>query len=511
MFKLAGLFVDITARDDEMKRQIGGLKGQLSTMGVAIGTAAGNLAASAISGAASALAGFISRGISGAVNLAETVSKVNTVFGDSAGIITGQAESMAKAFGLPKQAILDAAASIGLVGKAAGQSQAASADMAATMAKLAADASSFYNVPLDQALEKIRAGLVGESEPLRAFGVLLNEESVAAEALALGLAKSKKEIDDQAKVAARASLIQKGLADASGDLERTAGSTANQWRKLTGTLENLAVSVGETLSPAIASLATLAADAATGLVAAFESSRETFRSFSDGVVEAVATIGVAWRNLPDLWEITVIKAREMGQNLMAIFAVIPENLAIIATYIAGNWRELITDAINAVGTVFGNLGDNLARLAAAIVGFLTDPTKGFEFEWKPLLDGFQATAQSLPELARPALVSLQAEIDEAAGRIADREAKRASDLADRAKAAAAPAKKAAESAAKKTKDFKSEATDVSEFALKMRSAIYEGAADDTPKKQLEEQKKIRAAAEKTAQALSGGALVARLG
>lgn len=511
MFKLAGLFVDITARDDEMKKQIGGLKNQLSTMGVAIGTAAGNLAASAISGAASALASFVSRGVSGAVNLAETVSKVGTVFGESASAITAQADSMAAAYGLPKRAILDAAASIGLVGKAAGQSQAQSADMAATMAKLAADASSFYNVPLDQALEKIRSGLVGESEPLRAFGVLLSEEAVEAEALALGLAKSKKEIDDQAKVAARASLIQKGLSDASGDLERTAGSTANQWRKLTGTLENLAVSVGETLSPAIASLATLGAEVATGLASAFEASRETFRSFSDGIVEAVATIGVAWRNLPDLWEITVIKAREMGTNLTAILAVIPENLRILGSYIAGNWRELITDAINAVGTVFGNLGDNLARLAAAVINFLSDPTQGFEFEWKPLLDGFQATADALPELAKPALVSLQSEIDEAAGRIADRETKRAADLADRAKAATAPAKAAAKGAAKKEAEFKSEATDVSEFALKMRSAIYEGATDDTPKKQLEEQRKIRTAAEKTAEALSGGALVARLG
>jgi hypothetical protein len=60
------------------------------------------------------------------------------------------------------------------------------------MAKLAADSMSFFDKDFDVALDKIRAGLSGESEPLRAFGVLLSEDAVKAEALALKLAKSSK-------------------------------------------------------------------------------------------------------------------------------------------------------------------------------------------------------------------------------------------------------------------------------------------------------------------------------
>lgn len=511
MFKLASLFVEIKAQDDALHSQIEGVRSRLGVMGTAIGVAAGNLAASAISGAASALAGFVSRGVAGATNLAETTSKVNAVFGDSASVLTKQADSLAAAFGLPKQAVLDAASSIGLVGKAAGQSQGQAAEMAATMAKLAADASSFYNVNLDVALEKIRSGLVGESEPLRAFGVLLTEEAVAAEAVALGLSKSSKEVDQQAKVMARASLIQKGLADATGDLERTAGSTANQWRRLTGSLENLAVSVGTALAPAISELVGLASEMATALAAGFESSRDVFASFASGVVEGARTIGVAWRNLPEMWEIVAIKAAEMGTNLIEVIRVIPTNLALIGEYIANNWTKLIADGVNAVGAIFANLGDNIYRLAAAVIDFLSDPTKGFEFEWTPLLKGFQATADALPQLARPALVSLQSEIDEVAGRIGDRESKRAQEIADRARAAAGAPRAVAAAAARKEKEFKSEVSDASEFALRLRASIYEqGGGDDTPKKQLETQKKIAENTGAIAAAMNQG-LLARLG
>lgn len=182
-----------------------------------------------------------------ASDFGETLSKVKTVFGNSASLIIGKADELADKFGLVKQTTLDAAANIGLVGQAAGLSQVNSAKLGVQMAQLAADAASFYNVPLDVALEKIRAGLVGESEPLRAFGVLLSEDAVKAEALKLGLTKNAASISDQAKVMARASIIVRSMATASGDLERTQDSAANQMKKFTGDLENFKVELGQSM------------------------------------------------------------------------------------------------------------------------------------------------------------------------------------------------------------------------------------------------------------------------
>jgi hypothetical protein len=186
-----------------------------------------------------------------AADLGETLSKVKTTFGADAAVVSDFADEMAKKFGLVRQETLDAAASIGLIGQAAGLSAGQSAQLSVSLAKLGADASSFYNVPLAEALQKIRSGLVGESEPLRAFGVLLSEDAVKAEALKSGLARSGEALSEQQKVVARAAIITRGLATASGDLERTQDSAANQMRKFTGDVENFKTEVGTALIPAL--------------------------------------------------------------------------------------------------------------------------------------------------------------------------------------------------------------------------------------------------------------------
>ncbi len=498
MFKLASLFVEIKAEDAALKAQLGGVQQQLGAMGVAVGSAVGGLAASAIQTGLSALTGFFAKGIAGATNLAETQSKVQTIFGDSAATITKNADDLAKAFGLPKQAILDASASIGLVGKAAGQSQAGAADLGAKMAKLAADASSFYNVPLEEALGKIRSGLVGEAEPLRAFGVLLTEEAVASEAVALGLAKSAKEVDNQAKVAARASLITKGLGDATGDLERTSGSTANQWRKFTGTLESLAVTIGGALSPAISGIITLGNEMGQALVAGIEASKGTFAAFAEGVTTAVNTIGVVFRNLPDVWEIVTLSAQQMFANVINVLATLPENVGRIASWIGRNWYNLLRDGVVGAWTVFKNFGENIYNLGQSIKDWIENPTKGFHFEFKPLLQGFKATTEALPELLQPQITSMQDQIDAAGQRIADRETKRAEDIAAKQAGIAKAGNAAAAQAAKKTTEFKSETLDVAEFTTKLRASIF--GSDDTAKQQLAAAKQTAENTKKLAEA-----------
>lgn len=237
MPKIAEAWVEFTGRFSALEKSVASIKGIASSIGpIALTIGVGAIGAGLLDAAKSA------------ANLNETISKTKVVFGGSSGAITALADDLAERFGLVKQVTLDAASNLGLVTQAAGLTEGASAKLSVQLTKLAADASSFFNVGFDEALEKIRAGLVGESEPIRSFGVLLSEDAVAAEALALGLATSKKEIDDQAKVMARASLITKGLAKANGDLERTADSAANQIKKLVGEFENLKADFGAQLT-----------------------------------------------------------------------------------------------------------------------------------------------------------------------------------------------------------------------------------------------------------------------
>lgn len=267
---------DLPQAHAKLDKFVGGAKASLAAVGV-------GLSIGAISSA-------IFDATKKASDFGETLSKVKTVFGGSSSVIIDKADELADKFGLVKQTTLDAAANIGLVGQAAGMSQGASAKLGVEMAQLAADASSFYNVGLDVSLEKIRAGLVGESEPLRAFGVLLSEDAVKAEAMRLGVAKNANSISDQAKVMARASIIVKGLATASGDLERTQDSAANQLKKFTGDLENFKVEAGESLIPVLVETIKLMRELGTATGASGKSFKE-LGGWAAATVTAVRGLG----------------------------------------------------------------------------------------------------------------------------------------------------------------------------------------------------------------------------
>ncbi len=183
-------------------------------------------------------------------HLVETMSKVREVFKGSTESVTAMANQMADQFGSVKSVTLDAASNLGLVAQGAGMSARQAADLSIKLTRLADDASSFYNVDLDIALEKIRSGLVGEAEPLRAFGVLLSEDAVKAKAAAMGIKAVHGELTEQEKVMARVQLITEGLSKAQGDHMRTMDGYANQIRKLKGEVENYQALVGAGMAAA---------------------------------------------------------------------------------------------------------------------------------------------------------------------------------------------------------------------------------------------------------------------
>jgi hypothetical protein len=189
-----------------------------------------------------------------ASDLGESVSKVNVSFGPAAKDVVGQADMLAERFGVVKRESLDAAAAFGLMGQAAGQTKEESAAMGNRFVRMGLDIASFHNIANAEAFEKLRSGLAGEIEPLRQIGILLSEDAVQAQALKMGLvgsASEAKHLTQQQKVSARVELIAAQMGPAMGDLERTAGSAANQLRKLQGDMENLTTEFGNELQDAL--------------------------------------------------------------------------------------------------------------------------------------------------------------------------------------------------------------------------------------------------------------------
>jgi hypothetical protein len=203
--------------------------------------------------------------VDAASDMAESASKMRAVFGPAADSVAAFADTSAKNLGMSKQQALEAAGTYGNLFTAMGMGQQPAADMSTSIIKLAADLGSFNNIKPEEALEKLRSGLVGEAEPLRALGINLNADAVAAKAMAMGLATSSKELTDADKLQARYALIVEQSANAHGDFARTSDGLANSTKIAKAQATDLQAEMGEKLLPVMLRLT----DAASGLLDKF--------------------------------------------------------------------------------------------------------------------------------------------------------------------------------------------------------------------------------------------------
>jgi hypothetical protein len=194
--------------------------------------------------------------VSAASDLNEQISKTEKVFGASSAAIVKWSDTTATAIGESKRQALTAASSFGALLRPLGVGQQEAADQARRLTQLGADLASFYNTDVQDALDALRSGLVGEVEPLRRYGAVLSETSVQAEAMAETGKKTAASLTPQEKVLARLALIYKQTAIASGDFSDTSGGLANQQRILSAQIDNLASSIGTLLLPKVTELTT---------------------------------------------------------------------------------------------------------------------------------------------------------------------------------------------------------------------------------------------------------------
>lgn len=212
-----------------------------------------------------------------ATDINESLTKNQVLFGKYAGDVAKFSDSTAKSFGISKKAALEATGTFGNLFVALDIGPKKAAAMSVELTKLAADLASFNNASPEEALEAIRSGLVGETEPLRKFGVNLNDATLRAEALSLGLVKNTKEsLDPQTKALAVNALLFKQTEKAQGDFARTSDGLANQQRILKARFSDAAGELGTRLLPVV----TKAAQGLNSLADAFSGSGSSSRGLS---------------------------------------------------------------------------------------------------------------------------------------------------------------------------------------------------------------------------------------
>lgn len=348
-------FGDAAGRDGgRIKKGFGGL-GALAVGGFAAALTAGFVAAPVL--------GFFKDAVSGATDLAEAQNKINVVFGqEGADAIRTFADDAVLGLGQTRLQAIDAAATFGVFGKSAKLSGKELVGFSSEMSTLSADLASFYNTSPEDAIESIGAALRGESEPIRKYGVLLDDATLRNRALKLGLIDSTKTALTPAnKVLAAQAEILAQTTDAQGDFARTSGGLANQQRILSAQWSELKTTIGNALLPAVLAVV-LAINGALGPAMTRISE---LLSGGGGLGEGLGRIGALFTTVSALL-LTTFGPAIADIQAMVTGQLLPGFLAFAAFMTA----SLLPVFLQVWGIISGNILPILGSLASFVTGQL---------------------------------------------------------------------------------------------------------------------------------------------
>jgi hypothetical protein len=293
-----------------------------------------------------------------------------------------------------------------------GQSEGAAFDMSKGLTTLAYDMASFYNLDPQEAFDKLRSGIAGESEPLKALGILITDTAAKQKAYAMGIAAVGTELNDTQKVAARYALIMERTAMAQGDLARTIDSPANKLRAMKETLTKIVADFGVNLVNS----------------GAFQSILESLEK----IMKALGNLATRFAMLSPFWQDFIVNAALItaaaGPFVTAIGGMITwlGNLGLAAigtkaslsllfaeiTLIAaagtalGFGLDWVTDKIGMTGTEKYKPGTSTAKNGEFINGKWASALDGSKGPYKPGTGPYATNAAGMPNSWFPAAPKL---------------------------------------------------------------------------------------------------------
>jgi hypothetical protein len=346
---------EIDDMDDEVKKTSNGVQASFGSMAkagaaLAVGFGAIKVAGAAISGTFD----FFADSVKNASDLGETISKVGVIFGEAKGSIESWANTSAKSLGQSKTQAMDAAAQFAFFGKAAGLGGEDLVNFSKELVELSADLASFNNATPEEAILAIGSALRGEAEPMRRFGVLLDDASLKNEALKMGLIQTTNDaLTPQQKVLAAHALIMAQTTTAQGDFARTSGGLANQQRTLTANLKDFSTEMGQVLLPVVEVFIKEFNDRVIPIMRSFAKviGEVDMKAFAEGVVDAITGASNAMGGFNDA--ISAFNIGKFGLGLKIAFASIKLQAADSLNSIYANAMAAIQASATFLMATFG--------------------------------------------------------------------------------------------------------------------------------------------------------------
>ena len=123
--------------------------------------------------------------------------------------------------------------------------------MSRNLTQLGYDLSSFFNISIEDAMQKLQSGISGELEPLRRLGYDLSQARLEQTALNLGIKESVANMTQAEKAELRYYAVMTQVTTAQGDMARTLQAPANQLRILQAQITQASRAIGNIFIPAL--------------------------------------------------------------------------------------------------------------------------------------------------------------------------------------------------------------------------------------------------------------------
>lgn len=301
-----------------------------------------------------------------AIDVEETKNLFSVAMGDMAKDGISFSERLRKELGLNVFEVQKFMSTLYNMTTSMGLSSKSAYELSENFTQLVYDIASFYNLSIEESFTKLRAGITGETEPLKAIGILVDENTVKQVAYANGIAETGTQLTQTQKVQARYLAIMEQTVNAQGDLSRTLDDTANKSRIFENRMKETSLILGNDLK-----------DAYDGLLSVGLELLDWFINMDEATREMVINLG------------------------MFTAAIGPASLAI-----AGLSKAMMFLVANPYAAVIAAIGSGIAAMAF------------YTFEARAEQDRYNASLERLEQikergLRQDEITSLESEINDA--------------------------------------------------------------------------------------------------
>lgn len=375
--------------------------------------------AAAFSGVA--IGGFVKTAVGEASNLQESLNAVGVTFGKVSGEIEKLGETSAKALGLSQNEFNALAVQFSsFADKVVGPG----GDVVGVIDDLTtrgADFASVMNLEVNDALAKFQAGLAGETEPLKRFGIDLSEATVKAYAYENGIAEVGATLTEQQKVQARYGSLMEQTAKTQGDFANTSDGLANAQRILTATFKDVQAEVGGALLPILAELTTAMIPLVEDLTPVFKDILEALAPVIQVVAQNIGPLVKALSPLVQAFTSIIGVVGEILAQLLPPFIQILNALAPVVLQLVNAFMPLIKAILPPLVSLIKALVPALQGMAgfistyvvpivtrlaevmgdwlAGAIGFVADGIRNVTRFLKPFFDALKPILDGLMSLA----------------------------------------------------------------------------------------------------------------